>query len=92
MNESAELGSTTFEVKLVESGSDEWQTVELSKQFLNPNPGANFSFGSGMGVSIQLVKSSGGTLSIAAGDRAFVRISDVQLKFLGKEVNDKVTV
>ncbi|MDA0589051.1 MAG: DUF1501 domain-containing protein [Planctomycetota bacterium] len=92
VNESAELGSTTFEVKLVESGSDEWQTVELSKQFLNPNPGANFSFGAGMGVSIQLVKSSGGTLSIAAGDRAFVRISDVQLKFLGKEVNDKVTV
>ena len=45
-----------------------------------------------MGVSIQLVKSSPGTLVIASGDRAFVRIADVKLNFLGKEVNDNVKV
>ena len=45
-----------------------------------------------MGVSIQLVKSSPGTLVIASGDRALVRIADVKLNFLGKEVNDNVKV
>jgi len=92
VNESRELASTTFEVNLVERASDEWQTVELSKSFVNPNPGSNFSFGAGMGVSIQLIKSSGGTLKIAANDRAFVRVADVELDFLGKEVNENVKV
>jgi hypothetical protein len=90
VNETTELASATFGMKLVDEGSDEWQTVELSKRFANPNPGSNFSFGAGMGVSIQLVKSSTGTLKVAAADRAFVRIRDVELEFLGKEVNDKV--
>jgi hypothetical protein len=89
-NESRELASTTVDLKLAESGAGKWQTVELSKTFVNPNPGSNFSFGAGMGVSIQLVKSSGGTLKVAAGDRAFVRIADVELDFLGKEVNENV--
>lgn len=92
VNESSELASAVFDVKLVEKTSDEWQTVELSKRFVNPNPGGNFSFGAGMGVSIELVKTSGGTLTIAARDRAFVRVKDVELEFLGKEVNDKVVV
>ena len=92
VNESRELAAATFDAKLVAGSSDEWQTVELSKRFVNPNPGANFSFGAGMGVSIQLIKSSGGTLQIAPGDRAFIRIADVKLEFLGKEVNDQVTV
>jgi hypothetical protein len=92
VNESRELASTTIELKLHELGSNEWQTAELSKTFVNPNPGSNFSFGAGMGVSIQLVKSSGGTLKVAATDRAFVRVADVELDFLGKSVNDKVKV
>ncbi len=92
VNESHELASTTVDLKLHESGSNEWQTAELSKTFVNPNPGSNFSFGAGMGVSIQLIKSSSGTLSIAADDRAFVRVADVELDFLGKEVDDNVKV
>ncbi|MGZ0163334.1 MAG: DUF1501 domain-containing protein, partial [Planctomycetales bacterium] len=92
VNESRILASTNIELKLHEGGRDEWQIAELSKTFVNPNPGSNFSFGAGMGVSIQLAKSSGGTLTIAATDRAFVRIADVELDFLGKEVNDNVKV
>lgn len=92
VNESRELASTTVDLKPVDNGSDEWQIAELSKTFINPNPGSNFSFGAGMGVSIQLVKSTGGTLQIAATDRALVRIADVKLGFLGKEVNDNVKV
>ncbi|MDA0283138.1 MAG: DUF1501 domain-containing protein [Planctomycetota bacterium] len=92
VNESHELASTACEVILVETGTDKWQTVELSKQFVNPNPGSNFSFGAGLGVAFQIVKSSGGILKVAAGDRAFVRIADVTLEFLGKEVNENVKV
>ena len=92
VNESRELASTVVDLKLIDSKTNEWQTVELSRTFVNPNPGSNFSFGAGMGVSIQLVKSSGGTLRISPSDRAFVRIADVELKFLGKEVNDNVKV
>jgi len=92
VNESRELASTTVDLKLAKANSDEWQTAELSKSFVNPNPGSNFSFGAGMGVSIQLVKSSGGALKVQATDRAFVRVADVKLDFLGKAVNDKVKV
>lgn len=92
VNESQELAATTVELKLHESGSNEWQTAELSKTFVNPNPGSNFSFGAGMGVSIELVKSSVGTLTINPDDRAFIRVVDVELDFLGKEVNDNVKV
>ena len=92
VNESRELASTTVDLKLHESNSNEWQTAELSKTFVNPNPGSNFSFGAGMGVSIELVKSSGGTLTINPDDRAFIRVVDVELDFLGKEVNDNVKV
>ena len=91
-NESRELASATVDLKLIETNSGEWQTAELSKSFVNPNPGSNFSFGAGMGVSVQLIKSSGGALKISASDRAFVRVADVKLDFLGKEVNDKVKV
>lgn len=92
VNESRELASTIVELHLFDGNTDKWQTAELSKTFVNPNPGSNFSFGAGMGVSIQLIKSTGGTLQVAASDRAFVRIADVELDFLGKEVNDNVKV
>lgn len=92
VNESRELASTTIDLEPPENNSNTWQTVELSKTFVNPNPGSNFSFGAGMGVSIQLIKSSSGSLSIAPTDRAFLRIVDVELDFLGKAVNDQVKV
>lgn len=92
VNDSRELASAVVRLELIDGKSDQWQTAELSKTFVNPNPGSNFSFGAGMGISIELVKSSGGTLSVLPKDRAFVRIADVDLKFLGKEVNDNVKV
>ena len=90
VNESRELAAIAVDLRLFESTSDEWQTAELSKSFVNPNPGSNFSFGAGMGVAIQLIKSSDGTLGVSASDQAFVRVSCVELDFLGKEVNDNV--
>jgi hypothetical protein len=93
VNESREMASVDFEPKLVASGSKEWQVVKLSKQFLAPPPGAGvLNFGAGLGVSIQVVRSSGGRLTIPADHRALLRIADVKLEFVGKERNDNVTV
>ena len=89
-NESRELAAIDFVPKLVAVDSEEWQTVELPKRFINP--GGNFSFGSGMGVSIRVERSTGGALTIGKDDAAFLRIADVRLKFLGKEVNENVTI
>ena len=68
------------------------QGFNLTKQFLNPNPGGNFSFGLGLGVAVIITRSSGGTLMQRAGTSAFVRIKGVELDFGGKERNDRVTV
>lgn len=72
----------------------QWQTFELTRTFSNPRAGSNFSFGSGLGVSIQLIKSSAGTLKIASEDAAFafIRIAEVTLEFAGKERNPNVKV
>ena len=93
VNESREMASIDFEPKLVASGSKEWQTVELPKGFLAPPPGAGvLNFGSGLGVSIQVMRSTDGPLTIPAGHRALLRIADAKLNFVGKERNDNVTV
>jgi len=90
VNETNELAAVDFEPQLVAGDSKEWQAVELPKRFVNPR--GNFSFGSGMGVSIQVERSTGGAVTIGENDRAFLRVADVKLKFLGKEVNENVTV
>ena len=46
----------------------------------------------GAWASIQVMRSTGGPLTIPADHRALLRIADVKLEFLGKERNDNVTV
>lgn len=72
----------------------EFETVELTKEFINANPGGNFSFGLGMGIAVVVEKISDGTLEFAAGvtPLARVRVADVKLDFVGKAVNEKVKV
>ncbi|MFP6762389.1 MAG: DUF1501 domain-containing protein, partial [Planctomycetaceae bacterium] len=91
-DETQDLAAVTIELKQMENRSEEWQTVQLSKQFINPNPGSNFSFGAGMGVSIQFKKTGSAPLTIAPGQWGFVCVQSVALEFLGKKVNEKVTV
>ena len=69
-------------------------TFELTKEFLNPSPGANFSFGLGMGIAVIVEKKSEGPLELAPGTSplARIRIADVRLDFVGKPINDKVKV
>ena len=42
--------------------------------------------------TIQVMRSTGGPLTIPADHRALLRIADLKLEFLGKERNDNVTV
>jgi hypothetical protein len=89
-----ELASVAFSPKLVDPESPAVAQFELTKRFANPNPGGNFSFGLGLGIAVMVEKTSQGTLELAAGQQqqAMIRIESVQLEFVGKEVNDDVTV
>lgn len=70
-----------------------FQEVELTKTFVNPNPGANFSFGLGLGVAVLIEKTSPGKLPrpVDPALLARIQIDRVQLDFIGKERNEKVT-
>ena len=67
-------------------------TFELVKEFINPTPGANFSFGPGLGIAISLEKTSDDAFELPAGKFAAVAIQKVELEFQGKERNDDVRV
>jgi hypothetical protein len=86
------LASAEINPKRDNAGTDHWHEFELSKNFRNPNAGGNFSFGSGMGIAIQLSKTSNTPLTVEANDYFRLRVKDVRLEFAGKEVNDNVTV
>jgi hypothetical protein len=94
--EARQLSAVNISPKFHEAGrsTDAWQTFELTSNFENPRPGSNFSFGSGLAVSVQLVKTSGGTLRIPESDihSTFIRIWEVSLEFSGKKRNPNVKV
>jgi len=73
-DETQDLASVPVPLQLMESGSEAWQTVQLSRQFVNPNPGSNFSFGAGMGISIRLTQSGKEPLTIAPGQWGLIRV------------------
>lgn len=70
------------------------QTVELRKQFVNPTPGANFSFGSGLGIAVVLERRTGGDITLPPARRggAALLVHRVELRFDGKTVDENVTV
>ncbi|MEZ6062726.1 MAG: DUF1501 domain-containing protein [Planctomycetaceae bacterium] len=79
-------------VPVLPETDDAWQDIEISKTFVNPQAGGNFSFGAGMGIAIQISQNSDATVTVRPGEFAWLRVRDVKLSFVGKEVNDKVTV
>jgi hypothetical protein len=83
-----ELASLVLEPRFAEENT--FQSFELSKTFVNPKPGANFSFGLGLGVAVVLEKTSAGELTIPPGHRAGVLLDEVRVEFDGKPRNDKV--
>jgi hypothetical protein len=87
------LASVEVQPKLA-SKPGEFVEFELVKEFVNPKPGSNFSFGAGMGIAVIVQKTSDGELRLDAGQSplARVRIAEVNLEFVGKERNAKVKV
>jgi hypothetical protein len=75
------------------AGADDWQTVELAKEFFNPNLGANFSFGLGLGIAVVVERSTTGPLEFPAGNEFLgVEVADVRLVFDGKPRVDTVRI
>src|SRR5262249_2959201 len=69
-----------------------WQKVELTREFINKQPGANFSFGLGLGVSV-IVEKKSGVLELPAGQAhgAELLVKRVHVKFNPKPRNENVT-
>jgi hypothetical protein len=80
-----------FQPELTDGKS--WKTVQIKREFINPKPGDNFSFGLGLGVAILVEKTSPGALELAGDEThgAEVLVKSVQVKFTAKPRNDKVT-
>ena len=90
-----QLASVAIEPPSPSTKAPTWKTVELSKSFLNPQAGANFSFGLGLGVAIVVEKTSSGVLDLSAKTgphRALLVVDNVQLTFVGKQRDDNVKV
>ncbi|HZL88528.1 MAG TPA: DUF1501 domain-containing protein [Pirellulaceae bacterium] len=69
-----------------------YQPFSLSKEFINPTPGQNFSFGLGLGIAVIVEKTSDGLLELPAGKQAALAIGGIELVFTGKPRDDEVKV
>ena len=87
-----ELATIAFTPKFCEAGTPVLEGFQLTKQFMNPNPGGNFSFGLGLGVAVVVAKTSPDKPQLPADLAGFIRVGKVNLEFGGKERNEKVTV
>src|SRR5262249_47031652 len=90
-----EMASLTFDPRFIDAASNEFEVIEFPQLFENPTPGANFSFGRGLGVGVFVEHTGPTALSISQVNvphRAWIEIRDVQLKFVGKERKEDVTV
>jgi hypothetical protein len=93
--ERRELASIVFQPKFAEPGKPTFEKFALEKLFENPTPGANHSFGAGLGVAVYVEKTTPGTLELKFDrdpPQAYVLIDRIELLFAGKERNEKVTV
>jgi hypothetical protein len=71
-----------------------WQQVELTREFINKNPGQNFSFGLGLGVAITVEKTTPGVLDLPQGKArgAELLVKNVRVSFTPKPRNENVVV
>ncbi len=59
----------TVEFKPALGDGKTWQTAELTREFINKTPGANFSYGLGLGVSVVVEKKTPGRWSCPPASR-----------------------
>jgi hypothetical protein len=85
------LGSLTIPLPSVIGDKPVFASFELSQVLDSSAPGQNFSIGKGLGVAIEVEKTSDGTLDLSAG-RAFLLVESAVLRFNSRTINDKVMV
>lgn len=76
------------------SDVDGYQTVSFEKEFVNPKPGANFSFGPGLGIALIVEKTSNHVIKFTSHNQVIVglRLLDFKLEFTGKPRDENVKV
>jgi hypothetical protein len=83
----------TFAPNWCEASAPRFEAVELTREFVNPTPGSNFSFGRGLGVAILVEKTGDAPLDLPPKPlTAFVRVKQIDLQFTGKPRNEDVKV
>ena len=88
------LFSKSIPIQLPKRGESS-QEISLVRNFYNPRPGGNFSFGLGLGVAVEFVHTGSSKLVLPKTTATqFVQalVHKVDLEFRGKEVNPDVTV
>ena len=85
-----ELASVRFTPDFSSKPNSGWKKVELEKNFVNPTPGGNFSFGSGLGVAV--IVEAKRTTTLSGTSLAALEIAEVKLDFIGKERIETVKV
>lgn len=85
-----ELASLEF-APSYQQGAGPFQLFTLEKEFVNPTPGGNFSFGLGLGIAVIVERIDGGPIPLPKASWA-IEVGQVQLEFRGKSRNEQVTV
>ena len=87
------LGTETFVPTFDEAGTPTEFTI--TKFLGSTQPNVNFSIGNGLGVAVVVERTSGGDLTLPAGDgssrEAYLRIDATSLKFDARRRDDTVT-
>jgi hypothetical protein len=89
------LGSLIIEPPLVAADAPVYAAFEFSRVLDSAAPGQNFSIGRGLGVSIEVEKTSDGTLEIGGSQTpvlAALHVGTARLTFASRTINDKVVV
>jgi hypothetical protein len=86
-----ELGALVIQPPLVVGDAPAYATFEFSRLLDSAAPGQNFSIGRGLGVSIEVEKTSDGTLTIE-GLPAALHVGSARLTFASRTINDSVVI
>jgi len=90
-----ELGSLIIEPPLVAADAPAYATFEFSRVLDSAAPGENFSIGRGLGISIEVEKTSDGSLELGGSQSpapAALHVGSARLTFASRTINDKVVV
>jgi len=86
-----ELGSIVVQPPIVVGNEAVYAKFEFVRILDSAAPGQNFSIGRGLGVSIEVEKTSDGTLT-TEGFSAALHVGAARLTFASRTINDKVVV